>query len=780
MILKKTISILLITLMIFGSIGVVASDTSNQVQKGINLENQMGVSNLLTKPNEVEIINNENLINQNIDESSNQVVSDNENTQVVELINHFKDAKVKEHKKVKITKPQKPNNPQGPPTNPNLPIYSKYVITTTMADEANIGEWLEFQATISGDGTGKKSNSAIYIYEISGGAGVLQYNNDGQWVSLEMSGKLRNDGGFELTPDWNETLQFRFMPTQESTYTVSISLDTVNNERIASATDSIKSKVFYQITGRILTPEGAQPIEITKFQLVSMSTGNGYGTSMVEGGYFAMNGLPDGVYRAAGIPRGNSSYASSKTTIVKVVNGIATPNQLVLQLTYSQIEGVVYNPEGQSINERVDANVYSTTGQRLLWVSSDINGKFKLGGLDVGRSYTIRVYANSNGSQYDKTIDMIIQVTAEKQFITLKLTRPQVYGQITTPEGLQVNEFTNIQLVNINTGNGNGTGAGTNGYFKISGLSDGIYRAVGAPKTSSQYAISKPIIVTVTNGIATPNNLVLQLNYPQVEGIVYNPNGQKINEQVDVSVLDSKGLRMYWSTSDIEGNFKLGGLEVGESYVLRVYPKNGSQYDRSLDRTIQVKSELQTITLQMTQPQMIGQILTPEGMQLNELTKFQLVNMDTGYSSGNGAGMNGYFRVGNLPDGTYRVVGVPQASSRYAASKPVIVTISNGVATPSNFMLQLTYPQVEGVVYDANGQRINLQADVFVHDTNGKRLSWVNSDMQGNFKLGGLEVGKSYILRAYIYNGSPFRYSLEMPIEIKSDLQTISINLINP
>lgn len=112
---------------------------------------------------------------------------------------------------------------------------SNYEITTTANSSAYVNIPQQFTVTTIGDGTGSYGCDAVYRYEITGGGYTLEYNYGGVWHTLT-GGYFEPAGGFEITPDWNETTQVRFTPHNSGDYYITLRLETTSGNLIVEKT----------------------------------------------------------------------------------------------------------------------------------------------------------------------------------------------------------------------------------------------------------------------------------------------------------------------------------------------------------------------------------------------------------------------------------------------------------------------------------------------------------------------------------------------------------------
>jgi hypothetical protein len=107
---------------------------------------------------------------------------------------------------------------------------------------------------------------------------------------------------------------------------------------------------------------------------------------------------------------------------------------------------------------------------------------------------------------------------------------------------------------------------------------------------------------------------------------------------------------------------------------------------------------------------------------------------------------DGSFSIPNLPPGTYILRAYPPSGSPYAASLPVEVEVFSGQGAPATLLL--TYVRISGYVRDCDAipeQRIK-GAFVVAH-RNDEQVGDM-TDANGEFKLGGVDVGVPYTLEA--------------------------------
>jgi hypothetical protein len=108
---------------------------------------------------------------------------------------------------------------------------------------------------------------------------------------------------------------------------------------------------------------------------------------------------------------------------------------------------------------------------------------------------------------------------------------------------------------------------------------------------------------------------------------------------------------------------------------------------------------------------------------------------------------DGSFSIVNLPPGMYILRAYPPSGSPYAASLPVEVEVFSGQGAGTTLLL--TEVRISGYVRDCDAipeQRIE-EATVAVHRND--EWIWDVTDVNGEFKLGGVDIGVPYTLETF-------------------------------
>ena len=123
---------------------------------------------------------------------------------------------------------------------------------------------------------------------------------------------------------------------------------------------------------------------------------------------------------------------------------------------------------------------------------------------------------------------------------------------------------------------------------------------------------------------------------------------------------------------------------------------------------------------------------------------------------------NGFFSIANLPPGEYVLEAHPPPDLPYGSSLPVVVEVLSGQWVGQD--LQLTEVRISGWVQDSEtGARIEGAA-VVAHDDDWIVERWSGTNTNGEYKIGGVDVGVTYTLEAFPPEGSgyvqlPIRYT---------------------
>ncbi|HEY8363602.1 MAG TPA: Ig-like domain-containing protein [Tissierellaceae bacterium] len=121
-------------------------------------------------------------------------------------------------------------------------VHTNYVVSITGPEELELGKTDNFDIRIYGDASGNVSYRARYEYEISGGEGTLEYFDGNDWRRIPLSGNFE---AFSLTPNWDETVRFRFTPNSLGEHEIEFYLVDIDEDRTL-AEDKHQFTVIYR------------------------------------------------------------------------------------------------------------------------------------------------------------------------------------------------------------------------------------------------------------------------------------------------------------------------------------------------------------------------------------------------------------------------------------------------------------------------------------------------------------------------------------------------------
>ena len=107
-------------------------------------------------------------------------------------------------------------------------------------------------------------------------------------------------------------------------------------------------------------------------------------------GLFSIPNLPPGVYVLRAYPNASSPFAASLPQEVEVLSGQSAP--VVLELAETRISGYVRDCDAIPEQRIEGATVVAHREDEWVWDETDPNGDFKLGGVDIGQTYTLETF----------------------------------------------------------------------------------------------------------------------------------------------------------------------------------------------------------------------------------------------------------------------------------------------------------------------------------------------------------------------------------------------------
>jgi hypothetical protein len=275
----------------------------------------------------------------------------------------------------------------------------------------------------------------------------------------------------------------------------------------------------------------------------------------------------------------------------------------------------------------------------------------------------------------------------ESQFVTLTLTYPQVEGFVTEPDGL-----TRFAAGDINLRSADGAvslwdSSTASKGFRFGHLAAGSYLINARPADDSPFLASKTKTVTIVEGsqyqITGTQQISLSLTYPQVEGIVLEPDGVTRLPSGDLNLKSADGSISLWDSISAAKSFRFGGLDPG-AYRLKVILPAGSPFWAPEIPAIDIEAgsmytlpEVMAITLQ--RPNIIGTV-TYNGQPVAGAT-VGVYNFDGAISNWTTTGSEGRFAIGGLKADRYTLgieTALPKTDAHWiGVAPPILIHLSN-------------------------------------------------------------------------------------------------------
>ncbi|MBI3978056.1 MAG: carboxypeptidase regulatory-like domain-containing protein [Chloroflexi bacterium] len=590
----------------------------------------------------------------------------------------------------------------------------------------------------------------------------------------------------------NDQGRFRFPRVPDGSYQIEVNLSLGSpysapqpTQVVVSGGQATPSSVEIlltspQIVGIVKNPEGGN----VPYTGVSVRTAGGLttlGTATDGQGTFRLGGLPDGTYSLQALAPPDSSYGKSLPLTVTVAAGVAAPANPVLTLTTAQISGTVYFPLGWSLTGTASIAAelrvpvpgavafLRTPDRRFQEVSiAGPTGRFAFGGLADG-AYLLSA---EPPHALDLSPAPVVTVTvqngaADKRTHELTLGQPQVRGVLQTPEGVPVGRgFVTIQTQDRSYASA--APVDPLGRFRLGGLRDGNYLLEGQPMPGDPYMPSPPAPITVTNGIASPNEVTLRLSAPGLTGTVRTPDGSAPVTRTSV-VLQGDDDRLRFAVGvNQHGQFGFGRVPDG-AYALQAFPAPDTGFGPSQAERVTIaggRADRSGVELRVTHPIITGTVRGPTGDTPIAEAFVSLRSRDERIRLGTGVNQQGRFGFGQVPDGEYVLEASGAPSTGLGPSSPVTLTVVNGVPSRTNVDLRLTTPVVTGTVVTPLGTGL-ANAAVQLHTPDFRVRRGSMTGQSGEFAIGGVPDG-DYLAVAFPPPDSDFTASRPVSVSIRS------------
>ncbi len=248
------------------------------------------------------------------------------------------------------------------------------------------------------------------------------------------------------------------------------------------------------------------------------------------------------------------------------------------------------------------------------------------------------------------------------------------------------------------------------GSFSLGPVPNGLYVLKALPPNGSGYTQSEPVPASV---LGAPVHVgPVALTHPKIWGTVTAPDGvTPVPAEVWVAAGDGT---LVQKVGSVGGTFLVGGLPSG-SYSLRASPVTDDPYWPSPRQMVTVDGYTQTITLTLTAADLYGIVVDHLGHPVQNATVA---------ASGDGGGgisphrdltsPGGYYAIGGLVTGTYRLTAEPPWYEGALLPAPPITVAIPGAVPPYTFTLGAPPKVVTGTVETNVGLPVQ-HAQVLAH-----------------------------------------------------------------
>lgn len=317
-------------------------------------------------------------------------------------------------------------------------------------------------------------------------------------------------------------------------------------------------------------------------------------------------------------------------------------------------------------------------------------------------------------------------------------------GYIQNPNGSAFLEGGGVNLMSNSAYYNTGI-SGNDGSFLITGIQPGTYTLDVGVSQSSTYANPAQQQVTLTSSVS---GFIVSVATPTVRGIVANPDGSPTNGCVTVRDATWTVNREYCAGSD--GIFKIGAIQAG-SYFLEANPPGNSPYVQST-QSITITDSSTTLdvgTVRLDTPFIIGKVALPDGtlvpwnddysqrihLSVDIWSNDGTVNIHSDYDS------NSMFKFGHIPAGTYSLHVNVWDTELYTGSATQSITVTSDGLDMTATPVQLSTPQLAGVVYRPDGVTPVQNAYVSLHSDDWATNQGSSTDANGKYRIGGVGAG---------------------------------------
>ncbi|MEI7899471.1 MAG: hypothetical protein WCK89_04410 [bacterium] len=517
-------------------------------------------------------------------------------------------------------------------------------------------------------------------------------------------------------------------------------------------------------------------------------------------GRYAIGVLPAGTYRVRFDDWQNGEYvaewyydAQDLTSAADIgVPGETTQIDASLA-TASKISGTVTGPDELTLLPGIWATAYAWNGSawaEMGQTQTDVYGNYTIGGLGTGtyrvqfddrqnRNFLTECYFNATDLYNGTDIEVPTEETVHGINASLAAWPPEISGTVTGPDGTTPLPDIYAAAYTLNGSSWDWVGwAQTDAYgnYTIGGLSAGTYRVQFSDWTYYEYFsevydnasdLDSGTNIVVSGGttginaslgrICTISGTVTKLDgFTPLSGIM-----------VHVYAWDEAAASWYvkeYRWTDVDGRYSIGGLPAGTNRVWFA-DWSGEYFSEVYDNAFDLESGTNIVltggvtevnALLTAASKITGTVTGPNGTPLLSVIYAYAYTWNGSYwawASGTQTDANGYYAIGSLTAGTYRVGFYDWSGRNYLPQAyDNAITVDDGTnivvaaeTTVTNINASLAVAsKIAGTVTGPNGTTLLPGIRIYAYSAEGSSwnsVGWAQSDAGGHYTLGGLTAG---------------------------------------
>lgn len=382
---------------------------------------------------------------------------------------------------------------------------------------------------------------------------------------------------------------------------------------------------YVQVEGEVVEPDGKTRAASDSVNLVSADGSLSLWDSTTITQTFRFGGLEPGDYLLQMfLPEGSPLSAPDQIPVSikeKAITKKPDVQHFTLRLAHPQVQGAVFGPDGKTRVDNWNVLLTAQDGKVVATNSGAITQTFRLGGLPPGTYYLQAEPPPSSPYWNSKPVPITIAPGSQSadvgpQTADLTLTYPQIEGFVTTPDGKKRVSGVEVNLRTADETTSEWDSGAADKAFRFGGLKPGAY-LLEAQATGSSPFIASPIVpITITNAspyLPTVTQRVdLALTYPQIEGVVLEPDGKTRYGAGDVKLWNAAETMAVWAPVSSGTTFRFGRLQPGP-YGLKIVLPPGSRFWAPSPTPVEVRPDSmyqppQMITITLENANVTGRI----------------------------------------------------------------------------------------------------------------------------------------------------------------------------